>query len=1547
MNGYSGTVSPPGALFVRALYDYETDDHTSLSFQRGDVIQVITQLESGWWDGVIRGIRGWFPSNYCQVISGPTENGVEEQAGQDINGEEQDEYTDQDYTDTGLNGISRDTSFTSLEGTSGNDQEEAAYWIPQATPDGRLFYFNTLTGVSTMELPLENPTSLNETGPRDRTNVQIPEHTRPPLERMAGGYERDEETDYDMSASEAEGKPFSKGYKRRSYLSDGVSPATSMDSMSAASPLTRSRAELNETSFSVAQQSMPLNGTTMTSFTTGSLGTPVNAYIPRKFYDEIHTVPLTWNRMVEDMRRSVERYRQAINNGDRSEFVRRAEDISDHLRLLLAAGSGTTDNHSGNPSIISTNKALYPHFREMMSRFSKLVLSSHIASADWPAPDSYSKCLQEADGVLNGVYGYVEVARQQRGEEIPRLTPGFVAGSYTGGSWQSNGLSSSESMTSSFIEQDEYDGSSEPTSDLDSRLLDRLEELRRMISSSIRRLDEQLVLRDKIVNAHRHQILSDNICKAGGKVLEFYRPWISTVESMNLASLRSCQQQTTVIDFNFQKQKIYDLISELVIACQAVASPLSDEWAEIRGESLEDRMNTVRAVGKDLDTVTGQLVSTAKKLSDMIPQRQSTTITRDENRNTDGGATYDAHAKNMAKIQRPLLSEIGQSQSFSEGVEPPENYRNGDVSKVERFFGEVPGPIMPVREVEEQPSYLKLEHEGEIAYDMKTNPPQLRGGTLTGLVEQLTRHDRLDPSFNNTFLLTYRSFTTASEFFEMLVKRWSIQPPPGIANDDYRTWVDKKQKPIRFRVVNILKSWFDSYWMEGNDETSQELMLRVQAFAKDIVAGTSTPGASPLLATIEQRLRGQDVPHKRMVPTVNPAQAPQPILPKNRKKMKFLDIDPVEFARQLTIIESNLYGKIKPTECLNKTWQKKLAKDEPDPAVNLKALILQSNQLTNWVAQMILTQSDVKRRVVVIKHFVAVADKCRTLNNFSTLTSIISALGTAPIHRLNRTWNQVNQKTSTVLESLRKLMASTKNFADYRETLHKAGTPCIPFFGVYLTDLTFIEDGIPSVIKKTNLINFAKRAKTAEVIREIQDYQNVPYQLAPLPELQDYIITNMQSAGDVHEMYERSLAVEPREREDEKIARENLSAILVKDLFNVRACHNFFQENFHVGSTMRSQWSTLFTRVLVPIFLARLVDADCACGYAVNSTSAPPNAIFTELFETDFLHLKNLTSNGGWIPQAYNDSAAVARGPFGKSASLANVVANPILNKSEWAGPGANGGDPGLQLWVRAGVENGVIGMGEVTTQRRDIVFGSIRVGIKMSNITGTCGAFFWYFNNTQEIDVEYLSREFQPNNNSVNLVIQSPASQAAGFNAAGTPGFTVMPLPFAPDDAFHEYRFDWLPDRVSFYADGSWLTDMNVSVPDSPGSLFLNHWSNGDPTWSGGPPASDAVMTVSYVNAYFNTSNVTRNHQYAEACASGAASQICVIPDQQPALNPEGSNGNNTGSTFFFTQQPNSTTNQTLYPGGLVGEARRSVESSVSALLSTLLLVFATIVLL
>lgn len=56
-------------FYCRALYDYQSADGSSLSFFRGDIIEVLTQLESGWWDGLIGDERGWFPSNYVEPIS--------------------------------------------------------------------------------------------------------------------------------------------------------------------------------------------------------------------------------------------------------------------------------------------------------------------------------------------------------------------------------------------------------------------------------------------------------------------------------------------------------------------------------------------------------------------------------------------------------------------------------------------------------------------------------------------------------------------------------------------------------------------------------------------------------------------------------------------------------------------------------------------------------------------------------------------------------------------------------------------------------------------------------------------------------------------------------------------------------------------------------------------------------------------------------------------------------------------------------------------------------------------------------------------------------------------------------------------------------------------------------------------------------------------------------------------------------------------------------------------------------------------------------------
>ncbi|KAG0342827.1 hypothetical protein BG000_000590 [Podila horticola] len=55
-------------IVVRALYPYHSEDTTALSFQQDDLIQVVAQLESGWWYGFCHDARGWFPSNFVEEI---------------------------------------------------------------------------------------------------------------------------------------------------------------------------------------------------------------------------------------------------------------------------------------------------------------------------------------------------------------------------------------------------------------------------------------------------------------------------------------------------------------------------------------------------------------------------------------------------------------------------------------------------------------------------------------------------------------------------------------------------------------------------------------------------------------------------------------------------------------------------------------------------------------------------------------------------------------------------------------------------------------------------------------------------------------------------------------------------------------------------------------------------------------------------------------------------------------------------------------------------------------------------------------------------------------------------------------------------------------------------------------------------------------------------------------------------------------------------------------------------------------------------------------
>jgi son of sevenless len=78
----------------------------------------------------------------------------------------------------------------------------------------------------------------------------------------------------------------------------------------------------------------------------------------------------------------------------------------------------------------------------------------------------------------------------------------------------------------------------------------------------------------------------------------------------------------------------------------------------------------------------------------------------------------------------------------------------------------------------------------------------------------------------------------------------------------------------------------------------------------------------------------------KMMVNTSQGPPPAPLMPKTSKKLKLLDIEPLEMARQLTIMESQLYQRIRPMECLQRAREQRMENND-----NITVVIQTSNRV--------------------------------------------------------------------------------------------------------------------------------------------------------------------------------------------------------------------------------------------------------------------------------------------------------------------------------------------------------------------------------------------------------------------------------------------------------------------------------------------------------------------------------------------------------------------------------------------------------------------------
>ncbi|TIA90938.1 hypothetical protein E3P99_01299 [Wallemia hederae] len=473
-------------------------------------------------------------------------------------------------------------------------------------------------------------------------------------------------------------------------------------------------------------------------------------------------------------------------------------------------------------------------------------------------------------------------------------------------------------------------------------------------------------------------------------------------------------------------------------------------------------------------------------------------------------------------------------------------------------------------------------------YDIVRGGPnnKIMGATLPSLVEMLTPHDTtLDLNVLETFMMTFRLFTSPMEFAMELRSRFEKA-------DDIE---DKAvSDPIRLRVFNLAKLWLEVHWIDREDYNALESVEYLGVIANTM--NTFNASADVLLKLTDKRRFEHESPDssnqtnssynsissqtkskrqegqnslkmfknlqfsetnlsmrnrnsRSSLGSTSGDQYPVPQINKgllnHLKSPQGLtsaplptDFEPIEMARQLTIMESRLYQCVTVSELLsvNEGGSTKKGADANAVKPALKAMSEFTTRVTAWVSESILREDEARRRVPPIKFWIKVCKHSLALNNFGLLVAIVCGLTTSTISRLKRTWELVPVKHRNLLNNLNTLTACDRNYAVYRSKLRSAQLPALPYVGLFLSDLTFIHVGNKptrpsSIDSRRQVINFDKYEKLKNIIKEFLKFQE-PFKLTEVTEVQTYLhraLTHVEASNEsAQDLYNRSCALEPK-----------------------------------------------------------------------------------------------------------------------------------------------------------------------------------------------------------------------------------------------------------------------------------------------------------------------------------------------------------------------------------------------------------------------------------